>query len=69
MSFPVSSTEMERWNTHQHAHCRKKTKEKQLKIIELSKVGMNLKDIHRAVGGTFEVIAAIRMSARRRGII
>lgn|GEM_PF-5304476 len=70
MSFPVSTIEMERWNAHQRAHCRNKDKtERQQKIIELSNAGMPLKDIHRTVGGTFDVVVAIRMSARRRGII
>lgn len=70
MSFPLTSDERERWDTHQRAHCRNKDKtERQQKIIELSQAGMNLKDIHSEVGGTFDVVVAIRMSARRKGII
>ena len=70
MSFPISTIEMERWNAHQRAHCRHTDKtERQQKIIELSKTGMTLKDIHSEVGGTFDVVVAIRMSARRKGQI
>lgn len=70
MAFPRTKEEQNNWNKHQIAYCRNKDKtERQQKIIELSLAGMRLKDIHQEVGGTFDVVTNIRMSARRKGII
>lgn len=70
MSFPVSTTEMERGDAHQRAHRKHKDKtELRQIIIELSNMGMTLKEIHQTVGGPFDVVVAIRRSAQRRGII
>jgi len=70
MALQLTTEEKERWTSHQKAFCRNKDKTaRQQRIIELSLADMRLKDIHQEVGGTFDVVVAIRMSARRKGII